>query len=81
VNPNIRASVAISAWNAVGAGDHPHAVFNWWRALEQHPQRRNFPTRTGVRITSATSQLSEAKIFVDETPGLTPTDLRAGRAA
>jgi replicative DNA helicase len=30
-----------------------------------------------VRITGATSQLSEAKIFVDETPGLTPTDLRA----
>ena len=30
-----------------------------------------------VRITSATSQLSEAKIFIDETPGLTPTDLRA----
>ncbi|HKT72721.1 MAG TPA: replicative DNA helicase [Steroidobacteraceae bacterium] len=30
-----------------------------------------------VRITSATSQLSEAKIFVDETPALTPTDLRA----
>ena len=30
-----------------------------------------------VRITSATSQLSEARIFIDETPGLTPTDLRA----
>jgi replicative DNA helicase len=30
-----------------------------------------------VRITGATSQLSEAKIFIDETPGLTPTDLRA----
>jgi replicative DNA helicase len=30
-----------------------------------------------VRITGATTQLSEAKIFVDETPGLTPTDLRA----
>ncbi|MEZ5499928.1 MAG: replicative DNA helicase [Steroidobacteraceae bacterium] len=30
-----------------------------------------------VRITSATSQLSEARIFVDETPALTPTDLRA----
>jgi replicative DNA helicase len=30
-----------------------------------------------VRITSATAQLSEAKIFIDETPGLTPTDLRA----
>lgn len=30
-----------------------------------------------VRITSATAQLSDAKIFIDETPGLTPTDLRA----
>jgi replicative DNA helicase len=29
------------------------------------------------RITSATSQLSESKIFIDETPALTPTDLRA----
>jgi len=30
-----------------------------------------------VRISAATAQLSEAKIFIDETPGLTPTDLRA----
>jgi len=30
-----------------------------------------------VRITAATGQLSEAKIFIDESPGLTPTDLRA----
>ena len=30
-----------------------------------------------VRITAATSQLSEAKIFIDESPALTPTDLRA----
>jgi replicative DNA helicase len=30
-----------------------------------------------VRITSATSQLSESKIFIDETPALTPTELRA----
>src|SRR5262249_17967846 len=30
-----------------------------------------------VRITSATSQLSEAKIFIDETAALTPTELRA----
>ncbi|MGA7825168.1 MAG: replicative DNA helicase [Steroidobacteraceae bacterium] len=30
-----------------------------------------------VRITSATNQLSEAKIFVDETPALNPTELRA----
>jgi replicative DNA helicase len=30
-----------------------------------------------VRITSATSQLSEAKIFVDETSALNPTELRA----
>ena len=30
-----------------------------------------------VRVTSATSQLSEARIFIDESAGLTPTDLRA----
>jgi replicative DNA helicase len=30
-----------------------------------------------VRITSATSQLQEARLFIDETPGLTPTELRA----
>jgi replicative DNA helicase len=30
-----------------------------------------------VRITAATSQLSEARIFIDESPGLTPTELRA----
>jgi replicative DNA helicase len=30
-----------------------------------------------VRITSATSQLAEARIFIDETPALTPTELRA----
>ena len=30
-----------------------------------------------VRITSATGQLSQARIFIDETPALTPTDLRA----
>jgi replicative DNA helicase len=30
-----------------------------------------------VRITGATSQLSEAKVFIDETPALTPTELRA----
>src|ERR1700743_3976682 len=30
-----------------------------------------------VRITSATSQLSEAKIFIHTTPALTPTELRA----
>ena len=29
------------------------------------------------RITGAAGQLSEAKIFIDETPGLTPTELRA----
>jgi replicative DNA helicase len=29
------------------------------------------------RITGAAGQLSEARIFIDETPGLTPTELRA----
>jgi replicative DNA helicase len=30
-----------------------------------------------VRITSATNQLAEARLFIDESPGLTPTELRA----
>jgi replicative DNA helicase len=30
-----------------------------------------------VRITGATGQLAEARIYIDETPGLTPTELRA----
>jgi replicative DNA helicase len=30
-----------------------------------------------VRITAATSQLKDSRIFIDETPGLTPTELRA----
>jgi replicative DNA helicase len=30
-----------------------------------------------VRITGATGQLTEARLFIDETPGLTPTELRA----
>src|SRR3569832_357452 len=29
------------------------------------------------RITSATKQLQDAKIFIDDTPALTPTELRA----
>jgi replicative DNA helicase len=30
-----------------------------------------------VRITSATSQLAEARLYIDESPGLSPTELRA----
>jgi replicative DNA helicase len=37
----------------------------------------NISDEDWVRITSATSQLSESKVFVDETPALTPTELRA----
>ncbi|MDE2137275.1 MAG: replicative DNA helicase [Gammaproteobacteria bacterium] len=37
----------------------------------------NISDEDWVRITGATSQLSEAKIFVDETPALNPTELRA----
>ncbi|MGH8293903.1 MAG: replicative DNA helicase [Steroidobacteraceae bacterium] len=37
----------------------------------------NISDEDWVRITSATSQLSESKIFIDETPALTPMELRA----
>ncbi|MGH8179519.1 MAG: replicative DNA helicase [Steroidobacteraceae bacterium] len=37
----------------------------------------NIADEDWARITSATSQLSESKVFIDETPALTPTELRA----
>ncbi|VAW68512.1 Replicative DNA helicase (DnaB) [hydrothermal vent metagenome] len=46
--------------------------------IDQHRLRTGQLTdEDWPRITSAVSILSEAKIFVDDTPALTPTDLRA----
>jgi replicative DNA helicase len=49
-----------------------------WGGVPLHDIRSGRVTdQDWARISSATSQLQEARIFIDETPGLTPTELRA----
>jgi replicative DNA helicase len=49
-----------------------------WGGVPLHDIRSGRVTdHDWARISSATSQLQEARIFIDESPGLTPTELRA----
>jgi replicative DNA helicase len=49
-----------------------------WGGVPLHDIRSGRVTdQDWARISSATSQLQEARIFIDESPGLTPTELRA----
>jgi replicative DNA helicase len=77
VNPEIRASVAIFSMEMPSE----QLVTRMLSSIGHVPLNS---IRTGrisdddwVRITAATSQLSEAKLFIDESPALTPTELRA----
>lgn len=77
VHPDIKASVAIFSMEMPSE----QLVTRMLSSIGHVPLNS---IRTGrisdddwVRITSATSQLSEARIFIDESPGLTPTELRA----
>ena len=47
------------------------------RVSLQHIRSGQISDEDWPRITGAAGQLSEAKIFIDETPALTPTELRA----
>jgi replicative DNA helicase len=77
VNPEIRAAVAIFSMEMPSE----QVVTRMLSSIGHVPLNA---IRTGqisdddwTRLNSATSQLSEARIFIDETPGLTPTELRA----
>jgi replicative DNA helicase len=77
VNPEIRARVAIFSMEMPSE----QIVTRMLASIGHVPLNS---MRTGqisdddwVRITAATSQLSDARIFIDETPALTPTELRA----
>src|SRR5579862_2083686 len=77
VNPEIRASVAIFSMEMPSE----QLVTRMLSSIGHVPLNS---IRTGrisdddwVRITAATSQLSDAKLFIDESPALTPTELRA----
>jgi replicative DNA helicase len=77
INPEIRARVAIFSMEMPSE----QIVTRMLASIGHVPLNS---MRTGqisdddwVRITAATSQLSEARIFIDETPAMTPTELRA----
>ena len=63
--------------NALRAADHAHARPPSAACRCNSLRSGRISDEDWVRITGATSQLSEAKIFIDETPALTPTELRA----
>jgi replicative DNA helicase len=77
INPNIRASVAIFSMEMPS----DQIVTRMLASIGSVPlgslRSGRISDEDWVRITGATSQLSEAKVFVDETPALTPTELRA----
>lgn len=77
INPSIRASVAIFSMEMPS----DQVVTRMLSSIGSVPlgslRSGRISDEDWVRITGATSQLSEAKIFVDETPALTPTELRA----
>jgi replicative DNA helicase len=77
VHPNIRASVAIFSMEMPSDQVVTRMLSSIGSVPLQSLRTGRISDEDWVRITGATSQLSEAKIFVDETPGLSPTELRA----
>src|SRR5262249_33128786 len=77
VNPNIKASVAIFSMEMPSEQVITRMLSSIGGVPLNSIRSGRLQDEDWVRITSATAQLSEAKIFIDETPGLTPTDLRA----
>lgn len=77
VNPAIRASVAIFTMEMPSEQVITRMLASIGGVPLNSLRSGKISDEDWVRITSATSQLSEAKIFVDETPALNPTELRA----
>jgi replicative DNA helicase len=77
VNPNIRSSVAIFTMEMPSDQILTRMLSSVGGVPLNGIRSGRISDDDWARITSATSQLSEAKIFIDETPALTPTDLRA----
>jgi replicative DNA helicase len=77
VNPHTRASVAIFSMEMPSEQVITRMLSSIGGVPLSSLRSGRITDEDWVRITSATSQLSEAKIFVDETPALNPTELRA----
>jgi replicative DNA helicase len=77
VHPNIKASVAIFSMEMPSDQVVTRMLSSIGSVPLQSLRTGRISDEDWVRITGATSQLSEAKIFVDETPALSPMELRA----
>ncbi len=77
VNPEIRASVAIFSMEMPSEQLVTRMLSSIGHVPLNSIRSGRISDDDWVRITAATSQLSEAKLFIDESPALTPTELRA----
>src|SRR5258706_422799 len=77
VNPGTRASVAIFSMEMPSEQLLTRMLSSIGGVALNGIRSGQISDEDWVRVTAATSQLSEAKIFIDESPGLTPTELRA----
>jgi replicative DNA helicase len=77
VSPDIQASVAIFSMEMPSEQLVTRMLSSIGHVPLQSMRTGQISDDDWVRITAATSQLSDARIFIDETPGLTPTELRA----
>jgi replicative DNA helicase len=77
INPQIRASVAVFSMEMPSEQLVTRMLSSIGSVPLNSLRSGRISDEDWVRITGATSQLSEAKVFIDETPALTPTELRA----
>jgi replicative DNA helicase len=73
----VKASVAIFSMEMPSEQLLTRMLSSVGRVSLQHIRSGGISDDDWPRITGAAGQLSEARIFIDETPGLTPTELRA----
>jgi replicative DNA helicase len=77
VNPDIKASVAIFSMEMPSEQLVTRMLSSIGHVPLNSIRSGRISDDDWIRITSATSQLSDSRIFIDESPGLTPTELRA----
>jgi len=77
LDPNVKGSVLIFSMEMPSEQLMTRMLSSVGGVPQQDIRSGRISDQDWVRITSATSQLAEARIFIDETPGLTPTELRA----
>jgi replicative DNA helicase len=77
LDPNVKGSVLIFSMEMPAEQLMTRMLSSWGGVPLQDIRSGRISDQDWSRISSATSQLQEARIFIDESPGLTPTELRA----